>query len=124
MAKTQEPKILTFDDIVAREAAAGVETAAIPAWGGSVCIRPLKVSELERIERLSTNLETGKRDEQKQKTLILQETLVEPKLQYAQALKLISDFRAVPVQQLWNAVNRINGLGGEAVAEADKSAGE
>jgi hypothetical protein len=121
---TEPKKILSFADIKARESAAGAELAHIPAWGGDVRIRPLKVRELEQIERLATDPATGERDERRQKVLILMETLVEPKLEFGQAQELCSDFRAVPVQQVWNAVNRINGLGGEAIAEADKSAGD
>src|SRR5436305_2415852 len=103
---TTEPtparKILTFADIKAREASAGVETAEIPAWGGDVRIRPLKVRELEEAQRLATDPKSGEVDEHRQKVNILLATLVEPKLDFGEAQQLISDFRAVPVQQLWN----------------------
>ncbi len=121
---TLEPTILTWDQIQEVENADGTETAYIPAWGGHVKLRPVTVREVTRVEELCTDRD-GDRDEIKVKVMSIMNCLVEPQLTYPQVAQLVTDGkRASALAQLWGEINRINSLGGEAVALAGKSAGE
>ncbi len=123
-AVTPEPSILTWDQIQEVENADGTEIAYLPAWGGHVKLRPVTVREVTRVEELCTD-RNGERDETKVKVLSIMNCLVEPQLTYPQVAQLVTDGkRASALAQLWNEINRINSLGGEAVALAGKSAGE
>jgi hypothetical protein len=122
-AASPEPYILTWDDIQQVESADGAETVYLPAWGGSVRLRPITVKEVTRIEELCTNRQ-GERDDTKAKVLTIQAALVAPELTFPQVAQIVTDGkRATALAQLWDGINRVNSFGGEAVALASKSAG-
>lgn len=117
------PSILTWEQIDEVETADGSKTVYIPAWGGHVTIRPVTVRQVTDAEERST-LKNGERDETRLKVHSILNSLVEPKLTFTQVAQLVTNGkRASALAQLWDQINRVNALGGEAIAVAAKSPG-
>lgn len=114
---------LTWDQIQEVEQSDGSEDVYLPAWGGYVKIRPVSVREVTRTEELSTD-SNGNRDETRVKVHSIINSLIHPSLSFTQVSELVTNGkRAAALAQLWDAINKCNALGGEAIAVASKSAG-
>lgn len=113
---------LTFEQIEERESVVIDEDVYITAWKGYIKVRPLLLCDMNKIQREATDSKTGVVDLDRQKILFIQNSVIEPKLDFPKAQQLCSDqMRASASNQIWSAVNRVNGLSEDSIEEATKS---
>jgi hypothetical protein len=113
-----ETSFLSFDDILSVETASfEPKRVYLPAWSGYVLLKPLTEADILLIEKKSSM--GGKRNPDRVKILSIKESLIQPGLTFSQIQKLLVEGRAAPIAQLWNEINKVNGVGEAAVEEAD-----
>lgn len=116
MTTKKEPRILTFEDILAAEDIQN-RTVDVPEWGGAVRLRTFtKNVELE-MRTKARDERTGIVDSEKLEMLMLVYGVVEPDLTFDQIPSLRTKNAAV-IDRILGEIVGLNRLGEDAIAKA------
>jgi hypothetical protein len=113
--KQKEPRLLTYEDIIAAEDIASV-TVEIPEWGGAIRIRTF-TKNVELAMRAQARGADGNVDSEKLEMLMLVYGVVEPELTFEMIPHLRTKNASVIDRILTEIVN-LNRLGGDAIEQA------
>jgi hypothetical protein len=113
--KQKEPRLLTWEDIIAADDIASM-TLDVPEWGGAVRLRTFtKNVELEM--RAKARAPDGSVDSEKLEMLMLVYGVVEPELTYDMVPHLRTKNAAV-IDRILGEIVGLNRLGGDAIDTA------
>jgi len=113
--KTKEPRILTFEDIIAADDIQN-STLEIPEWGGAVRLRTF-TKDVELKMRAQARGLDGSVDSEKLEMVMLVYGVVEPELNLDMVPHLRTKNAAV-IDRIMTEIVRLNKLEGDAIEKA------
>ena len=113
--KTKEPRILTYEDIIAAEDIRN-STLEVPEWGGAVRLRTF-TKDVELRMRAEARGPGGDVDSEKLEMLMLVYGIIEPEMTYEMVPHLRTKNAAV-IDKILTEIVRMNQMGGDAIEKA------